>query len=407
MPKFHYRGRNAGGELVEGDVEAMDSDLVASQLMGAGVTPINIESVADRQDALVKFIAKLPFGRPDIDDLILFSRQMYALMKAGVPITRAISGLKDTCRNKRMVEVLDSLGDNLESGRALSAAMAQHKDVFATIYISMIQVGENTGQLDLAFIQLAKHLELEKETRNRIKAAMRYPTFVILALAIAITIINLVVIPAFANVFEGFGAELPWATKVLLATSNFFVAYWPFMLVAVIGAMYGFKRWVKSEKGRLKWDQIKLKFPVVGDVIMRATLARFARTFAMASGAGVPLLQALTAVSRAVDNEYVGAAIVEMRVGIERGDALTRTAANTGLFTPLVLQMMAVGEETGAVDTLMLEVAGFYEQEVDYDLKYMGDAIEPILIIAVGIMVLILALGVFLPMWELGSAATG
>ena len=392
---------------MEGDVEAMDSDLVASQLMGAGVTPINIESVADRQDALVKFIAKLPFGRPDIDDLILFSRQMYALMKAGVPITRAISGLKDTCRNKRMVEVLDSLGDNLESGRALSAAMAQHKDVFATIYISMIQVGENTGQLDLAFIQLAKHLELEKETRNRIKAAMRYPTFVILALAIAITIINLVVIPAFANVFEGFGAELPWATKVLLATSNFFVAYWPFMLVAVIGAMYGFKRWVKSEKGRLKWDQIKLKFPVVGDVIMRATLARFARTFAMASGAGVPLLQALTAVSRAVDNEYVGAAIVEMRVGIERGDALTRTAANTGLFTPLVLQMMAVGEETGAVDTLMLEVAGFYEQEVDYDLKYMGDAIEPILIIAVGIMVLILALGVFLPMWELGSAATG
>ncbi len=407
MPKFKYQGRTQSGELVQGQVEAADQELVAGQLLGAGVTPVRIESVAEQENAWAALVARLPIGRPGLDDLILLSRQMYALMKAGVPITRAIGGLRETTRNKRMVEVLGSLGENLEAGRPLSAAMAQHRDVFTTLYVSMIQVGENTGQLDEAFAQLARHLELEKETKNRIKTAMRYPTFVIAAIAVAITIINLVVIPAFEGVFRGFGAELPWATKVLLATSRFFLDFWPLMLIAVVGAIFGFRRWCATDKGRLIWDRFKLRFPIVGDIIMRATLARFARSFAMASGAGVPLLQGLTAVSRAVDNAYIGAAIVDMRVGIERGDTLTRTAAATGLFTPLVLQMMAVGEETGAVDDLLLEVAGFYEQEVDYDLKYLGDAIEPILIVAVGIMVLILALGVFLPMWELGAAAAG
>ncbi len=342
-----------------------------------------------------------------IDDLILFSRQMYSLLKAGVPITRALYGLAETTRNPRMAEIVRDLARDLESGRTLSSSLAQHDEVFSSLFISMINVGENTGQLDLAFAQLSTYLESEKETRNRIKQAMRYPSIVVGAIAIAIAVINLKVIPEFSKMFARFGSELPLPTRILITTSDFFVNYWWLMLIVLVGGAIGLRRYIRTERGRYQWDRFKLRIPIVGGIINRSTLARFARSFAMASKAGVPLLQNLGSVSQAVDNAYVGHHVEEMRGGIERGDSLTRTAAATGLFTPLVIQMMSVGEETGAIDDLMIEVADYYEREVDYDLKYLGDAIEPILIVSVGILVLILALGIFLPMWELGAAAKG
>jgi MSHA biogenesis protein MshG len=177
------------------------------------------------------------------------------------------------------------------------------------------------------------------------------------------------------------------------------------MLLAVIAAVIGIRYYVRTDEGRYLWDRMKLKLPIVGDLIHRATMGRFARAFAMSVGSGVPLIQALTVVSRAVDNEYVGSRILSMRNGVERGDTLTRTASATGLFTPLVIQMLAVGEETGAVDHMLAEAADFYEREVDYDLKNLTTAIEPILLTAVGILVLILALGIFLPMWDLTQLA--
>ena len=226
-------------------------------------------------------------------------------------------------------------------------------------------------------------------------------------MGVALAVINLFVIPAFAKVFEQFKAELPWATRVLIGTSQFFQDYWWLLLILLAGGLYGFLRWTKTEQGALHWDRLKLRLPIVGGIFERIALARFTRTFAMMYRAGVPLLQTLSINSASVGNRHIGQAVLAMREGIERGEALTRTAAASGLFTPLVLQMMAVGEETGALDDLFVEVADFYEQEVDYDLKQLADAIEPILIVAMGVLVLILALGVFLPMWELGSAARG
>jgi MSHA biogenesis protein MshG len=286
-------------------------------------------------------------------------------------------------------------------------ALNGHPKVFNTLFVSMISVGENTGQLDQAFRQLSVYLELERETRKRIKQATRYPLFVLSAMAVALVVINLFVIPAFSRVFAQFKADLPWATQVLIGTSQFFQDFW-WLLALLFGAsLYGFFKWIETDAGALKWDQIKLRLPIVGGIFERIALARFTRTFAMMYRAGVPLLQTLSINSASVGNRYIGQAILAMREGIERGEALTRTASTSGLFTPLVLQMMAVGEETGALDDLFVEVADFYEQEVDYDLKQLADAIEPILIVAMGIMVLVLALGVFLPMWELGSAARG
>lgn len=406
MPQFQYKGRTNRGDSIEGSLDAANPDAVAAQLFNSGITPIDITESESKKTRQIN-INDLFGTRIRLDDIVLFSRQMYTLMKAGVPITRSITSLAESTRNTTLANTLLSVVEDLESGRELSAAMARHPKVFTSLFISIVQVGENTGRLDTAFLQIAGYMELEKDTRDRIKQALRYPVTVILAIGAAVAVINLFVIPAFSKVYEKFNAELPWATKFLIATSNFAVNYWPFILVGLILSVVGTVMYVRTEKGRYNWHKYKLRIPIVGNIINRALLARFARSFAMATRAGVPLIQAMTVVARAADNDFVSERILNMRNGIERGDSLTRTAAATGMFTTLVIQMLSVGEETGAVDDLMEEVADYYEREVDYDLKNLSAAIEPILITAIGVMVFILALGVFLPMWDLAAAARG
>ncbi|MCK4742566.1 MAG: type II secretion system F family protein [Sulfuriflexus sp.] len=405
MATFSYKGRTNRGDSIEGNISAANADAVAAQLFNSGITPIDITEQAEKS-ADIK-LSNLFGEKVGLDELILFSRQMYTLMKSGVPITRSITSLAESSNNVALHNALLTLVEELESGRELSTAMAQYPKIFSTLYVSMIQVGENTGRLDEAFLQISEYLALDKDTRDRIKAALRYPVIVLVAIAGAIAIINLFVIPAFAKVYSGLNAELPWATKILIATSNFMVANWPFLLAGIIMTFVGITMYVRTDEGRYKWHKYKLRIPVVGSIINRSLLARFSRSFAMATRAGVPLIQTMTVVARAVDNDFISERVLQMRNGVERGDTLTRTAAATGLFTPLVIQMMSVGEETGAVDDLLQEVAEYYEREVDYDLKNLSAAIEPILIVAIGIMVFILALGVFLPMWDLAGAYKG
>lgn len=406
MALFKYKGRTTRGESIEGNIEAPSVDAVATQLFNSGITPIDINETIETKDPLEGLKRRFA-NKVKIEDLILFSRQMYTLMKAGVPIIRSITSLAESTRNPAFSEALEDIVANLEAGRELSAAIGRHPKVFSNLFVSIINVGENTGRLDEAFLQIAEYLELEKETRDRIKTAMRYPVLVISAIVIAIVIINIVVIPQFARVYEGFGAELPLATKFLIGISSFMVTYWYWLLAGFISTIIAVVLYVRTENGRFKWHKMKLRIPVIGGVIKRALLARFARSFAMASRSGVPLIQTMTVVARAVDNDFVADRILSMRNGVERGDTLTRTAAATNLFTPLVLQMMSVGEETGQVDELLEQVGEYYEREVDYDLKSLSSAIEPILLVAIGIMVLVLALGVFLPMWDLATAAQG
>lgn len=401
MAQFHYRARNGRGEALEGVLEGSSADAVAGQLINTGITPIEIIEQQPESQVLANLRRQLTSRRPSIDELALFSRQMHTLMRAGVPIIRALHGLAESTRNPLFAETLRDVIAQLESGRDLTAALGAHPRLFGTLMVSIVQVGESTGRLDEAFEQLAVYLEQERDIRERIKTALRYPALVLTAIAVAITIINIWVIPAFARVFQRFHAELPWPTQVLIRTSDFMVQYWPMLLLGLIAGASAIVLHLRTEQGRYRWDKIKLKLPAVGGIVRRATLARFARAFALAQRSGVPLIQTLTVVARAVDNAVVGDRILLMRNGIERGDSLTRTAATTGMFTPLVLQMLSVGEETGAVDELMQQVAEYYEREVDHDLKTLSAAIEPLLIVAIGVMVLILALGVFLPMWDL------
>ena len=408
MATFRYSGRNAEGVKVVGIVDGNSAEAVASELLGKSITPLTIEAQnavdADVFSSIGEFLRR---KHVDLDELIIFCRQMYSLAKAGVPIIRAIAGLGESNRNLYLREVLQKVRSDLEGGVSMAVALNAHPKVFGTLFVSMISVGENTGQLDQAFRQLASYLELERETRKRIKQATRYPLFVLSAMAVALTVINLFVIPAFSKVFAQFQAQLPLPTRILIATSQFFQDYWWLLALLLGGSLYAFFKWIETEAGALKWDQLKLRLPIVGGIFERIALARFTRTFAMMYKAGVPLLQTLSINSASVGNKYIGQAILGMRESVERGEALTRSASASGLFTPLVLQMMAVGEETGALDDMFVEVADFYEQEVDYDLKQLADAIEPILIVAMGVMVLFLAIGVFLPMWELASAAKG
>ncbi|MBU1436224.1 MAG: type II secretion system F family protein, partial [Gammaproteobacteria bacterium] len=294
--------------------------------------------------------------------------------------------------------------DQLEKGRNLSVAMASHPKVFNRLIVSIVHVGENTGRLDDAFSQLSDYFEQEMETRKQIKQATRYPMFVLLAIVAAMVILNLFVIPQFANMFARFNAELPWATKVLLATSNFFIHYWPLLLVGIIAAGFALYRYLHTAAGSYRWSKLKLRLPIMGDIINRATLGRYARSFSLMLRAGVPLTSALSLVAEAVDNDFMAEKIREMRRNIERGESLVRVSSQSNLFTPLVMQMLAVGEETGQVDDMLQEVALFYEREVAFDLKSLTAKIEPILIVIVAVMVLILALGIFTPMWDMLNA---
>ena len=408
MPNFHYHGRNRRGEAVTGRIEAATAESVANQLFNNGITPIDIRPAAAVRDVfgdLKSLIGRLNEGRVGLTDLIFFCRQMYTLLKAGVPIMQSLRGLRDSTQNPALADVIGSIAEGLDSGMDLTSAVRRHPQVFSNLFASLVQVGETTGNLAEAFLQLAAYLEREKDTRERIKQALRYPSIVVFAITVALFIINIFVIPAFAKVYAGFHAKLPWPTRLLIATSHFMVHYWGVILVIVVAAALAVRSWLRTADGRYRWHRVKLKLPVVGRIVYSATLGRFARSLAVTLKAGVPLVQGMSVVARAVDNDFVGDRIAQMRDGVERGESITRCATATGLFPPLVLQMISVGEDSGALDQLLVEVADYYEREVDYDLRNLNTAIEPILISIIGVIVLILALGVFLPMWDLARAA--
>ena len=316
MPIFEYKGRNNQGQAVDGNIEANSADAVATQLLNTGITPIDITQATKEQVSKDNNSLNFDFSKnkkPTIDDLVLFSRQMYTLLRAGVPIIRSITGLADTTRNQVLQKTLHSLRTEIEGGHELSTALAQHPDIFSHLFISMVQVGENTGNLDEVFLQISGYLEREKNTKDQIKAAMRYPTFVIIAIGIAMFIINMWVIPTFAKVFAGFGAELPLPTRILLGISEFTVNYWYIIAGIIFITLFSIRYYIKTEKGHWQWDRLMTRIPIIGSIVLRATLARFARSFSMSLSAGVPLVTGLTLVSRAVDNE-IGRASCRERV---------------------------------------------------------------------------------------------
>lgn len=409
MATFEYTGRTSAGAAIRGRVEAVSSSSVAAELIGKGIVPLEIVAAGSAEGArlfagLERWWHERSITLPDV---IMFCRQMATLVRAGVPITRGLRGLAETIRNPEFRRVLLEIAEQIEKGHELAGVLQRHPRIFSNLFVAVVHIGESSGRLEDAFERLHGYLSLEEETRKRVKSALRYPVMVLVAIGIAMAVINVFVIPPFAKLFASFGSELPLPTRILIATSRYTADYWHVGLVAIAGTVWWVRGWVETEAGRLAWHRWQLRLPRFGGILERALLARFCRTLAITLGAGLPVTQCLSIAARAVDNDYVGRRIHELRTDIESGETLTNAAHSSGLFTPLVLQMIAVGEETGAVESTLAEVAAYYEREVDFDLKRIGDAIEPIMIVVVGVLVLGLALGVYLPMWEMASASRG
>ncbi|MBT9611268.1 type II secretion system F family protein [Aquabacterium sp.] len=417
MGRFVYKARGPYGQ-VEGVQEAATTAQVAAILKSKGLIPVKISADAATAAALASNLGVggsmvdlggkqgIQLFAPKVEraDVMLFSRQIHTLLKAGVPILRALAGLQETTTNPAMKAIILDLRRSLESGVDLATSVATHPKIFDSFYVAMIKVGEASGQIDQVFMRLYKHLDFEQFMKQQVKSALRYPSFVIMAMVGAVTVINVMVVPAFEGVFKSLGANLPVPTKILIASSNLTLNYGWWLLGGAVGAVFLFKQWIASVEGRMVWDRLLINMPLIGPIVTQAALSRFARAFSLSLRSGVPLERALTSVAQTADNKYISARIDGMREAITRGDSLTRAAVATGVFTPMVLQMLAIGEETGMLDELLDEIGEVYSSEVEYSLKTLSQQIEPILVIFLGAIVLLLALGVFMPMWEMGRA---
>lgn len=406
MPYFQYQGRDAAGEPVQGVMESADVGAVATALFGNGITPVRIDP-ATQHSGGTALTREISWRKPKVKtvDLLLFSRQMYALLKGGVPILRALAGLQESSSNPTFKQALQNVRESLEGGRDLSTSLQRQSNAFTPFYVAMVYVGETTGRLEEVFLRLFDHLEFQEQMRNQVKSALRYPIFVVSVMAVALGVLNMFVIPQFAKVYKGFGAQLPAVTRALIAFSEWCVGNAWLLAFAIAGASLALKAWVALPDGRYQWDRMKLRIPIVGKIVHKASMARFARSFALSIRSGVSAVQGLTLVAQVVDNTYLARSIERMREGVERGESILRTAIASKAFTPVALQMMLVGEESGALDDMMDEVADMYTREVEYELKTLSSQIEPILILLLGVLVLIVALGVFLPIWDLGQVA--
>ncbi|OYY95313.1 MAG: MSHA biogenesis protein MshG [Hydrogenophilales bacterium 28-61-23] len=402
MPAFSYKARNPRGELLTGRLEGGSSDSVAEELMRSGLTPVEVKALAATAE-VGKLFGSYFDEKVSETDLMLFARQMASLLKAGVPILRALASLAESSAHPAFQKLLGDIRDGLSAGRELSACLRKHAEVFPPFFVNMVRVGESTGRLDDVFMRLFHHMEFEREMRDRVKSALRYPSFVVAALAIALGVINVFVIPAFAKVYQSSHADLPIMTRILVGFSEWTVHWWPALLAAAALGFLALRWWLKTVDGRYTWDRWILKLPIAGKIVHKAALARFAKGLAMTYQSGVPIVQGLTNASEVVDNAFIASRIEQMRDGVERGESLTRAAVTTAVFSPVVLQMMAVGEETGELDRLLLEIGELQQREVEYEIRTLSEQLEPILIAGLGIIVLVVALGVFLPVWDLGS----
>lgn len=405
MAFFQYRARNSQGQLNQGRLEAATREAAADNLLNAGLIPITIQEVKASAKSGMQW-QQFIHGRVKLETLLILCRQFSSLTRAGIPIMRIVEGLRDTTDNKVLKDALNNVVESLNQGQTLANALAAHPHIFNSLFISLVEVGESTGQLEQAFLQLSHYFQLELDTRRRVKAAMRYPMFVSIAMIAAMVVVNIYVIPAFSGIFASMGADLPLPTRILIATSAFFTQYIGHLVVATLISALLIARYVKTPRGKLRWHYWKLRLPIIGPLIKRILLARFCRSFAMMLHAGVPIVRVLTLSGTATDNAYLTKQILTMGEQLASGASLSAVAEQSRVFTPLILQMFKVGEETGRVDEMVMEAGKFYEEEVDYDITNLTSKIEPILIVGMAIMVLILALGIFTPMWNMVDFAS-
>ena len=405
MPMFAYRGRNTRGDLLEGRIESPNAQAVAVWMSAVGITPVAINQQRSAGQT-PKWMGDLFVeGKLSELELLLFTRQLGSLVKAGIPLMQALTGIQKSTTKEHVVRMLQAIRDDLDRGVELSGALAKHPKSFNDFYVSMVKVGESSGELEKIFARLHEQLEFDMDMRRKLKGALRYPMFVCIALLIAITIINIWVIPSFAAMYASFKVTLPLVTRILIATSNFTVHYWWMVVVAVVGLVVGYRMYAKTREGRRFIDEQKLRVPIFGPIAAKTAMARYSFALATANESGIPLVDAYTLTAKVVNNAFYEIRILGMREGVERGESIHRVATNAKIFNPLELQMISVGEETGRMDEMLKSISKMYQEEVEFEVGRMTQTLEPILIAGLGAVVAVLMLAIFLPLWDIGQVA--
>ena len=403
MQTYLYEGRNKFGEKMKGRIESANPRAVAKWLIDAEIAPTRILPLPKPAPQPEWFTALTREDRVPILELQLLTRQLGNMSRAGMPLLQAIEGIQRSTGNKTLARTLLAVRADLDRGSDLSSALGRHPKIFDTFYVNMVRVGESAGKLGEAFHALFRQIEFDRDIEKRVKSAVRYPTFVMSAIAIGLTVLMVFVIPTFAATYKNLKAELPFVTQVLIAVSSFMRSQWWLLLVAGGAGFFAFKKWTATPRGHYLWDRTTAHLPIVGSIVSKASVARFCRNFAMASRAGVPLVPAVELAARVAGNELYSQRLLGMRRGMERGESFTRVATTTGVFSPVELQMIGVGEATGELDGMMDELAQIHSEDVAYEVSKLSETVEPILLGVMGVMVGILLLGVFTPLWNLGQ----
>ena len=396
---YAYKVRDRGGKLVAGTLEADSQAAVASKLRQMGFAPILIE---EQKATLGKTEIKLPWsGKVKPKDIAVFSRQFATMINSGLSLLRALNILADQTENPTFARVIAEVRADVERGTSLSAALAKHPKVFKRLYVAMIRAGEIGGVLDSVLLRLAENLEKDVALRQKIKSAMTYPT-VVFCLVILIMIGMLIfVVPTFKNLYRDLGGDLPLPTKVLISLSDRAKQFWYILAALLIGTWVGLRRWVNTEKGRGKWDAMKLRVPIFGQLVHKSALSRFSRTLSVLMRSGVPILQSLDIVRETVNNTVVSNAVTEVAASVKEGESIAKPLERHDIFPPMVVQMIAVGEETGALDTMLAKISDFYDQEVEATVEALTSLIEPVLIAVMGAVVGGMVVALYMPMFNI------
>jgi len=402
MGFFQYKARDKFNKPINGVISASSVDLVALKLKSQGYIPISIvakeETAARTKEDKSSVQTKVPFS-----EINSFTRQFYTLQKAGIPILSTLSALKEQVRTPFFKKVIGQMRADIEAGLSLSTALEKYPQVFNKLYTNMVKIGETSGRLSELLERLVILGEHDERVRMRIKSATRYPIIVISALGLGFTILTTFVIPRFAKMFSQFNIKLPLPTRILIGIHFIVTKFWWLIIILAIIGFFVFLRIISTEKGRFRWDSLKLKVPVFGPLILKLILSRFARITAILLSSGVSILQVLGLASEGAGNVVVSRVIDDVKVSVNQGKGMLAPMKESGIFPPVVIQMVSAGEETGKMSELLTHVADYFDEQVDYTISNMVSLIEPILIFVLACGVLLMALGIFLPMWNMMS----
>ena len=396
---YAYKVRDRAGKLVSGTLEAETQAAVSSKLRQMGFAPIVIE---EQKSTLGKTEIKLPWsGKVKPKDIAVFSRQFATMINSGLSLLRALNILAEQTDNARLAKTIADVRTDVEKGISLSAALAKHPKVFKRLYVAMIRAGEIGGVLDSVLLRLAENLEKDVALKQKIKSAMTYPTVVFCLVILIMVGMLIFVVPTFKNLYRDLGGSLPLPTKVLISLSDRAKQFWYILAALMIGSWVGLRRWVNTEKGRGTWDAMKLRVPVFGQLVHKSALSRFSRTLSVLMRSGVPILQSLEIVRETVNNTVVSNAVQDVAASVKEGESIAKPLERHDIFPPMVVQMIAVGEETGALDTMLAKIADFYDQEVEATVEALTSLIEPVLIAVMGVVVGGMVVALYMPMFNI------